>query len=109
VIANAGVMRTPFGHTADGFETQFGTNHLGHFVLVNRIASLIAPGGRLVNVSSSGHRYADVGQALCPRSAARQSALSQERGDGGRMFLTTRPTVEGRTDTCPGETGSSLP
>jgi NAD(P)-dependent dehydrogenase (short-subunit alcohol dehydrogenase family) len=60
VIANAGVMRTPFGHTADGFETQFGTNHLGHFVLVNRIASLIAPGGRLVSVASSGHRYSDV-------------------------------------------------
>jgi NAD(P)-dependent dehydrogenase (short-subunit alcohol dehydrogenase family) len=60
VIANAGVMRTPFGHTADGFETQFGTNHLGHFVLVNRIASLITPGGRLVNVSSAGHRYSDV-------------------------------------------------
>jgi NAD(P)-dependent dehydrogenase (short-subunit alcohol dehydrogenase family) len=60
VIANAGVMRTPFGRTADGFETQFGTNHLGHFVLVNRIASLIAPGGRLVNVSSVGHRYSDV-------------------------------------------------
>ena len=60
VIANAGVMRAPFGHTADGFETQFGTNHLGHFVLVNRIADLIAPGGRLVNVSSSGHRYSDV-------------------------------------------------
>src|ERR1700688_3096403 len=34
VIANAGVMATPFGHTTDGFETQFGTNHLGHFVLV---------------------------------------------------------------------------
>ena len=60
VIANAGVMATPFGHTTDGFETQFGTNHLGHFVLVNRIAALIAPGGRLVNVSSSGHRFADV-------------------------------------------------
>ncbi len=38
IIANAGVMATPFGHTVDGFETQFGTNHLGHFVLVNRIA-----------------------------------------------------------------------
>jgi NAD(P)-dependent dehydrogenase (short-subunit alcohol dehydrogenase family) len=60
VIANAGVMRTPFGHTTDGFETQFGTNHLGHFVLINRIAPLIADGGRLVNLSSVGHRYSDV-------------------------------------------------
>jgi NAD(P)-dependent dehydrogenase (short-subunit alcohol dehydrogenase family) len=60
VIANAGVMATPFGHTADGFETQFGTNHLGHFVLVNRIASLIRRGGRLINLSSSGHRFSNV-------------------------------------------------
>jgi NAD(P)-dependent dehydrogenase (short-subunit alcohol dehydrogenase family) len=60
VIANAGVMATPFGHTTDGFETQFGTNHLGHFVLVNRIAPLIREGGRLVNLSSAGHRYANV-------------------------------------------------
>ena len=60
VINNAGVMWTPFGHTADGFETQFGTNHLGHFVLVNRIASLIAPGGRLVVLASTGHRVSDV-------------------------------------------------
>ena len=60
VIANAGVMATPFGHTVDGFETQFGTNHLGHFVFVNRIASLIRPGGRLINLSSAGHRYSNV-------------------------------------------------
>ena len=60
VIANAGIMATPFGHTTDGFETQFGTNHLGHFVLVNRIAPLIREGGRLVNLSSAGHRYANV-------------------------------------------------
>jgi NAD(P)-dependent dehydrogenase (short-subunit alcohol dehydrogenase family) len=60
VIANAGVMACPFGHTADGFETQFGTNHLGHFVLINRIANLLQPGSRLVNLASSGHRYADV-------------------------------------------------
>ncbi len=60
VIANAGVMATPKGVTADGFETQFGTNHLGHFILVNRIASLFKPGGRLVMVSSAGHRGADV-------------------------------------------------
>ena len=60
IIANAGVMATPFGHTADGFETQFGTNHLGHFVLVNRIAPLIRAGGRLINLSSAGHRYSNV-------------------------------------------------
>jgi NAD(P)-dependent dehydrogenase (short-subunit alcohol dehydrogenase family) len=60
VIANAGVMATPKGKTADGFETQFGTNHLGHFVLVNRIESLIKSGGRLVNLSSAGHRFSDV-------------------------------------------------
>ncbi|MBB2201873.1 SDR family NAD(P)-dependent oxidoreductase [Gluconacetobacter tumulisoli] len=60
VIANAGVMATPLGHTADGFETQFGTNHLGHFVLVNRIAPLMWAGARLVNLASSGHRFSDV-------------------------------------------------
>lgn len=60
VIANAGVMATPFGRTADGFETQSGTNHLGHFVFVNRIAPLIRAGGRLVNLSSSGHRFGNV-------------------------------------------------
>src|ERR1700744_5583893 len=53
-------MATPFGHTADGFETQFGTNHLGHFVFVNRIAPLLRSGGRLINLSSSGHRYGNV-------------------------------------------------
>jgi NAD(P)-dependent dehydrogenase (short-subunit alcohol dehydrogenase family) len=60
VIANAGVMATPFGHTVDGFETQFGTNHLGHFVLVNRMASLLRRGSRLINLASSGHRYSNV-------------------------------------------------
>jgi NAD(P)-dependent dehydrogenase (short-subunit alcohol dehydrogenase family) len=60
IIANAGVMACPKGTTVDGFETQFGTNHLGHFVLVNRIVSLLRPGSRLVNLSSAGHRYADV-------------------------------------------------
>lgn len=60
IIANAGVMACPKSFTQDGFETQFGTNHLGHFVLVNRIAGLIKPGGRLVNLSSAGHRFSDV-------------------------------------------------
>jgi NAD(P)-dependent dehydrogenase (short-subunit alcohol dehydrogenase family) len=62
LVANAGVMATPEGTTADGFETQFGTNHLGHFLLVNRLAPLLvrsAP-SRVVVVASAGHRIADV-------------------------------------------------
>jgi len=60
VITNAGVMAPPLMRTADGFEMQFGTNHLGHFVLVNRIASLLREGSRVVALSSAGHRYSDV-------------------------------------------------
>jgi NAD(P)-dependent dehydrogenase (short-subunit alcohol dehydrogenase family) len=60
VIANAGVMACPQSKTSDGFETHFGTNHLGHFVLVNRIISLFKSGSRLIILSSGGHRFSDV-------------------------------------------------
>src|SRR5215467_7630724 len=60
IIANAGVMATPLGRTVDGFETQFGTNHLGHFGLVNRIAPLLREGGRLINLSSAWHGLSNV-------------------------------------------------
>src|SRR6202047_3818958 len=60
IVANAGVMATPLSYTADHFEMQFGTNHLGHFVLVNRIAPLIRKGGRLINLASAGHRFSHV-------------------------------------------------
>jgi NAD(P)-dependent dehydrogenase (short-subunit alcohol dehydrogenase family) len=60
IIANAGVMACPQGKTVDGFETQFGTNHLGHFVFINRVAPLLRSGGRVVVVSSAGHRFSDV-------------------------------------------------
>jgi NAD(P)-dependent dehydrogenase (short-subunit alcohol dehydrogenase family) len=62
LVANAGVMAAPFARTADGFELQFGTNHLGHFVLVNRLVPLLvrsAP-ARVVLLTSAGHRRADV-------------------------------------------------
>ena len=62
LIANAGIMGCPQGATADGFELQFGTNHLGHFVLVNRLLPLLLTGGpaRVVMLSSAGHRFSDV-------------------------------------------------
>src|SRR5262245_39796044 len=62
LMNNAGVMFTPFGRTADGFETQFGTNHLGHFELTRLLApQLLAAGAaRIVNLSSDGHKLADI-------------------------------------------------
>ena len=62
LIANAGIMACPQGTTTDGFELQFGTNHLGHFVLVNRLLPLLLTGSpaRIVTLSSIGHQLADV-------------------------------------------------
>ena len=60
IIANAGVMACPQGKTSDGFETQFGTNHLGHFVFINRLVPLLKRGARVVCVSSAAHRFSDV-------------------------------------------------
>lgn len=60
VIANAGVMNCPFGRTVDGFETHLGTNHLGHFVLVNRLASVLRAGGRVLTLTSLAHHASDV-------------------------------------------------
>ena len=62
LIANAGVMACPEGRTVDGFEMQFGTNHLGHFLLIDLLTpALVAAGGaRVVLLSSAGHRFGDV-------------------------------------------------
>ncbi|MEO3771308.1 SDR family NAD(P)-dependent oxidoreductase [Micromonospora sp. B9E7] len=58
LINNAGVMYTPRRTTRDGFEMQFGTNHLGHFALTGLLLDLLlpVPGSRVVTVSSNGHR-----------------------------------------------------
>lgn len=60
LINNAGVMMTPKSTTKDGFELQFGTNHLGHFALTGLLLDrvLAVPGSRVVTVSSTGHRFA---------------------------------------------------
>lgn len=61
LINNAGVMCTPFGRTVDGFETQIGTNHLGHMAWTVPLLDLLTSGGgRIVNLSSAGHRFGDV-------------------------------------------------
>src|SRR5882672_7446233 len=58
LINNAGVMYTPKSHTKDGFEMQFGTNHLGHFAFTGLLLDRLLPvaGSRVVTISSIGHR-----------------------------------------------------
>ncbi len=58
LINNAGVMMPPPGKTFDDFETQFGTNHLGHFALTNLLLTHVT--GRVVTVSSTGHRFGNI-------------------------------------------------
>jgi NAD(P)-dependent dehydrogenase (short-subunit alcohol dehydrogenase family) len=58
LINNAGVMAPPLSRTADGFELQFGTNHLGHFALTNLLLEHVT--GRVVTVSSTGHRLGSI-------------------------------------------------
>lgn len=60
IIANAGIMATPYSRTVDGLENQFATNYLGHFALIQGIESLIADNGRVVILSSQAHRVADI-------------------------------------------------
>ena len=62
LVHNAGVMAMPYGTTTDGFETQFGVNHLGHFALTGLLlpALLATPGARVVTVSSMGHLLANI-------------------------------------------------
>ena len=62
LVNNAGIMAAPLSYTIDGFESQFGTNHLGHFALTIALLPVLqaANGARVVSVSSSGHLAADV-------------------------------------------------
>jgi NAD(P)-dependent dehydrogenase (short-subunit alcohol dehydrogenase family) len=62
LINNAGIMMPPYGKTAQGFETQFGVNHLGHFALTGRLLDLLlrTPHSRVVTVSSTSHRFGQI-------------------------------------------------
>ncbi|MFD7013033.1 oxidoreductase [Streptomyces sp. NPDC059928] len=62
LVNNAGVMALPYGHTADGFETQFGVNHLGHFALTGLLLPRLRAAGaaRVISVSSGMHALANI-------------------------------------------------
>jgi NAD(P)-dependent dehydrogenase (short-subunit alcohol dehydrogenase family) len=85
LINNAGVMMTPYGTTSDGFETQFGTNHLGHFALTGLLLEALerAPAARVVTVSSNEHKGGSIDfddlqseHGYSPRGAYQRSKLA---------------------------------
>ena len=83
LINNAGLMMTPHGRTQDGFELQFGTNHLGHFALTGLLLDrmLQVPGSRVVTVSSNGHRMGRInfGDLQSERRYSRTGAYGQSK------------------------------
>ena len=84
LINNAGVMTTPKSNTKDGFELQFGTNHLGHFALTGQLLEklLDVPGARVVTVSSNGHKMGGsihFDDLQWDRSYSRMGAYSQSK------------------------------
>jgi NAD(P)-dependent dehydrogenase (short-subunit alcohol dehydrogenase family) len=83
LINNAGVMFTPHQRTKDGFELQFGTNHLGHFALTGLLlpAMLAVPGSRVVTVSSNAHRTGriDLDDLMSSRRYNRYTAYGQSK------------------------------
>lgn len=81
LINNAGVMGIPRRETVEGFEFQFGVNHLGHFALTGRLLEQIAPGGRVVCVSSEVHRQGaiDFEDLHGEESYGRWSAYAQSK------------------------------
>ena len=84
IINNAGIMQTPQSDTADGFELQFGTNHLGHFLLNALMVDMLeARAGRIVVVSSIAHKYGQLNfddlmhrEGYTPTKAYTQSKLA---------------------------------
>jgi NAD(P)-dependent dehydrogenase (short-subunit alcohol dehydrogenase family) len=62
LLNNAGIMRVPYSKTVDGFESQLGTNHLGHFALTGHLLETLlnTPGARVVNISSIGHHSGEI-------------------------------------------------
>jgi NAD(P)-dependent dehydrogenase (short-subunit alcohol dehydrogenase family) len=83
LVNNAGLMMPPRGVTADGFELQIGTNHLGHFALTGLLLGALLPveGSRVVTVSSNGHRAGriDFGDLQSERRYSRMTSYGQSK------------------------------
>ena len=116
LVNNAGVMMTPKSTTRDGFELQFGTNHLGHFAFTGRLLDrvLAAPGSRVVTVSSIGHRFGRVrfDDLAAERGYNRMAAYGQSKLSNLLFTYELQRRLTGTTTTAlaahPGGSSSEL-
>ena len=92
LINNAGVMATPLTRTVEGFELQFGTNHLGHFLLTNLLMPLLIAGApsRVVNVSSHGHRVSGGSIGTTPTTTLGSTSRGRRTGNRRRRTSCSR-------------------
>ena len=90
LVNNAGVMAIPLQHTADGFEMQFGTNHLGHFALTGLLLDRLdaTPGARVVTVSSTGHKMGRIAFDDLDASAGYHRWLRYGQSKVANLFFT---------------------
>ncbi|MCZ1010096.1 oxidoreductase [Streptomyces lydicus] len=90
LINNAGVMALPYRTTADGFEMQFGTNHLGHFALTGLLLPklLATPGARVVTVSSMLHALADLDYTDLNSARSYRRWIAYSRSKSANLLFT---------------------
>jgi NAD(P)-dependent dehydrogenase (short-subunit alcohol dehydrogenase family) len=98
LINNAGVMMCPEGQTADGFETQFGTNHLGHFAWTAQLMPAMANSARVVTLSS--------GRICAARSTMRTSTGSRVTTIPTSPMPNPRPRISGSRQSSSGATAT---
>ena len=95
LINDAGIMHPPFGKTKQDFETQFGVNHLGHFLLTNLLLNQFAEPGRIIVVSSNTHNPEIsegrmVGQATYLGAKRLARPESEKELSGGQRYTTSK-------------------
>lgn len=108
LVNSAAVMACPYAKTVDGLELQFGTNHIGHFLFTNAILSkILKVKGRVINVSSAGHRFGgvrfeDVGFAVSFSSypAMKDVLLLTIHYRKGKNTTNGSPTAKPNPQTC---------
>ncbi len=107
IIANAGIMALPTRETKFGYELQFFTNHVGHFILVTGLVDKLAPDGRVVMLSSEGHRWPPA-EGICFDDLGSERGYSSWTAYGQSKLANLLFARELAKRLAPGQTANSV-